>query len=118
MNVHSRRRFGKQINTKSSDCVQKDGKDYFLESRHLFIEGTAKLAFWSSIKRSTTITPESIRNGLAASPAFVGSTNIEGRRSVSLDAERDWGEAGFAADFLDGCCRSRGVEGGDEPNSD
>lgn len=42
---------------------------------------------------------------------------MEGRRSVSLDAERNWGVAGVAADLLDGChCRSRGVEGNDEPD--
>ncbi|KIJ91858.1 hypothetical protein K443DRAFT_652842, partial [Laccaria amethystina LaAM-08-1] len=43
-------------------CGQKDRKDCFLESRHVLIEGTAKLPFWSSIKRSmyhnTRIHPE------------------------------------------------------------
>jgi hypothetical protein len=53
MNIQSRRRFRKQINMQGSDCRQKDRKDYLLESTRLLIEGTAKLAFWSSIKRST-----------------------------------------------------------------
>lgn len=64
------------------------------------------------------VTPKFIRNSLAASPAFVGSSNEKGRRSVSSGAGRDWPVAVIAADFLHGCCRSRGVEGGDKPDGD